>query len=419
MNYKKINGYRYYTLCRFCRHSLGKPIIDLGSVPLAGGFLKSSKDFKKEKLYPLTLGFCKNCYLLQTNQVIPSHILFKNYFYFSSKIKTLVDHFKSTAIELKKFFPKTKRSLVVEIGCNDGSFLKACSELGFKTLGIDPATNIVAPLIKKGISIINDYFNEDVAKKIVETKGQADIIFSSNTMAHIEDMHTVYRGIEKLLSEDGILIFEVHYLGNLISQLQYDFIYHEHQYYYSAHSIMKFIGKFGLELFDIEFIPIHAGSIRVYVQHKKGPRKISKKIKNLLIAEKKQGFLKVNTFKKFNSQIKQKKAQLLNVLKSLKKQKKTIVGYGASGRGTIMLNYCGLDSKYLDYVIDDAPAKQGKFTPGTHLKIVSSKILSTKNRPDFTLLFAWSFWKEVRDRNEEFIKQGGKFIIPLPKVKIV
>jgi methylation protein EvaC len=258
-----------------------------------------------------------------------------------------------------------------------------------------------------------------LADKIAKKYGKADIIFSSNTLAHIEDMHDVYRGIKKLLKDDGMLVFENHYLGNLIQEFQYDMMYHEHQYYYTLSSLTNFLNQFDLEIFDVKFIPIHAGSISVYVQNKGSRRKIKKIVSETLKKEQIQKLTQASTFKKFNKKILKNKQELLKTLKLIKNKNKKIAGYGASGRGTIITNYCGLDNKFLDYVIDDAPAKQGAYMPGVHLPIKSSGLLSDYNRPDYILLFAWSFANEILKKNTEYIKSGGKFIVPLPKVKIL
>src|SRR5436190_663485 len=258
MQDKNSKIYTVYNSCRFCGNKTLETVLHLGTMSLAGGFLYSPKDFVFEKFYPLELCFCTSCFLLQTNIVIHEDVLFKNYFYFSSKIKTLVDHFKKTAKELKKYIPGKTKNLLVEIGCNDGSFLYACLQQGWNVLGVDPAENIVQPLIQKGYPIINDYFTKKLSDKILKQYGKANVVFSSNTMAHIENMHDVLLGIKNLLKQNGILIFEVHYLGNLITDLQYDMIYHEHQYYYSLHTLQKFLVSHDMEIFDIQIIPIHA-----------------------------------------------------------------------------------------------------------------------------------------------------------------
>ncbi len=414
-----MDRYKVYDDCRFCGEKLNKPVINLGKVPLAGGFLKSKKYFTKEKLFPLTIAFCENCYLLQVKEVISADKLFKDYFYHSSAIKTLVAHFEKTVKELAELAGNSKNKLIVEIGCNDGTFIKEGLKQGFKAVGVDPADNIVKPLIKEGLPIINEYFTSKTAKNIVKKYGKADIIFSSNTLAHIEDMHEVYKGIENLLKDDGILVFENHYLGNLIKEMQYDMIYHEHQYYYSLSALVNFLKQHDLEVFKVMFIPVHAGSVRVYVQKKGGKRRIENIVRETLRKERNDGLTNKETFINFNNKISETKKDLLKLLHAIKKDGKKIAGYGASGRGTILMNYCGLGSNLLDYVIDDAPAKQGAYTPGNHLKIVSSDILFSKGRPDYIVLFAWSFWEEIKKRNEKYLQGGGKFILPLPAVKII
>ncbi len=406
-----------YTSCRFCKSKQLFPVIDLGSMPLAGGFLRSEEDFAKENKYPLMLYFCASCYLLQTNVVINREILFKNYFYYSSAISTLVDHFEKTAEELADMHSLKEKKKLLEIGCNDGAFLSAANKKGFTVVGIDPAENVVRKIEKK-FPVVNDYFTEKAATKIKKQFGLFDVIFSSNTLAHIEDMHDVVKGIKKILTTDGMLVFEVHYVGKLLKEMQYDMMYHEHQYYYSLHALQNLFSLFDMTVFDVKQIPIHAGSIRVYVQKKQGKEKVTSRVSSLLAQERKDGLTKAKTFICFGNDIQKTKKDLINLLITLKKQRKKIVGYGASGRGTIIMNYCGLDKRYIDYVLDDAPAKQDAYMPGTHTKIISSDFLYT-DKPDYVVLFAWSFVDEIKKKHKQFLKNGGKFIIPLPKVKII
>lgn len=417
--YKPTGEYRHYTICRFCNSHQLYPVINLGYVPLAGGFLKSKKLFNHELFYPLEISFCKNCYLLQSVNVINKDTLFKDYFYHSSVSKTLTTHFESVADEMRSSFNKMTDPFVVEIGCNDATIIKSLRQKNIRALGVDPATNVVIPLIKKGIPIINDYFSTEIANKIAKEHGKADMIFSSNTLAHIEDMLDVVKGIKILLKPDGFLMFEVHYLGNLLYDMQYDMIYHEHQYYYSLLTLQKLFSQYEMEIFNVLPIKIHAGSMRYYVQHKKGARKVSKNVLGLVKKEKKLKLDKIETFRSLAKKIAKTKIDLIKSLNLIKKENKLIAGYGASGRGTIIMNYCSLDSNYLGYVIDDSTAKQGAYTPGTHLEIVSSDILKSKKRPDYVLLFAWSFLEELKQRNKKYLENGGKFIIPLPKVKIL
>lgn len=416
---KSLEKYVTYDVCRFCFSKKIYSVINLGYIPLAGGFLKSKKFFNKEKFYPLELYFCTNCYLLQTNTVINKDTLFRDYFYFSSKIKTLTNHFYEFSNELKNLFPDTKKRFVVEIGCNDGALIRSMEEKGFKALGIDPASNVVKPLIKKGVPIINDYFTEELAKKIVKKYKKADAIVSFNTLAHIENMHDVILGVKNLLKKNGILIFGVHYLGSLLKKNQYDMIYHEHQYYYSLLTLTKFLSLYNMEVYDVKKTRIHGGSAIFFVQNKSGGRhKTSKKVKETIRKEKRGGFDKIETYTRFSKRINRSKTTLLTLLDSLKKRNKKLIGYGASGRATIMMNYCGIDGKILDYVVDDSPIKHNLLTPGNHLKIKSSDHIY-KDRPDYILLFAWSFLKEIKKRHNFYFKQGGKFIVPLPTINII
>lgn len=413
-----IGPFKRYSFCRFCNSKRLIPIINLGLVPLAGGFLKSKKMFTKEKFFPLEISFCKKCFLVQSVNVIDKDKLFQNYFYHSSAIKTLTSHFKNVANEILSM-KNSNKFFAVEIGSNDGVLIKELKKRKINSLGIDPAKNIVQPLIKSGLPIINDYFSEILGKKIMTKYGKADVICSFNTMAHIENMHDIAKGVKKLLKEDGVLMFETHYLGSLIKKTQYDMIYHEHQYYYSLITLINFFDKYDMEIFDIKQNNIHSGSMRYYVQNKRGGRrKISK---NVVLQSKKEiqlGLNDENIYFKFNKKIERTKKNLLSILAKLKTENKRIFGYGASGRGTIVMNYCGL-GKYLNLVIDDAKAKQGNYIPGVHLKIIDSKILYSKQRPDYIIIFAWAFLNEIMSKNKEYINNGGKFILPLPHVKII
>jgi len=413
-----IGTHKKYNHCRVCNSIKIHKVIDLGDVPLAGGFL-IKKQFSKEKLYPLTLNFCTNCYLLQTENVIDKDILFKNYFYYSSKIKTLVSHFQDIINELALTYPTDASTFIIEIGANDGSFIKQALKKGFNALGIDPAKNIVRPLIAQGLPIINTYFTQDLAEKVIKSNGRADVVFSSNTLAHIENINDVFEGIHTILKEEGILIFEVHYLQNLILEKQYDMIYHEHQYYYSLHSIQVLLDQHNLVLFDASENTIHAGTLRCYVQKKNGLKKKSSRLHSLLKKELQHNLTTISTFKNYQKDIIQSKKDIYTFIISLKTKGKTIAGYGASGRGTILSNFCGLTSEILDVVIDDSPVKQGLYMPGIHVPIVSSQILLSNKRPDYVVLFAWSFWEEIIERNKQYLKEGGNFILPLPNIRII
>ncbi|MCX5699160.1 MAG: class I SAM-dependent methyltransferase [Candidatus Omnitrophica bacterium] len=406
--------------CRFCESKNLVKVLDFGVVPLAGAFLKES-EFINEKFYPLELNFCKDCCLVQVSNVVPAEVLFKNYFYFSSAIKTLVEHLADFARETNNRFLKGRvNPSVFEIGCNDGVMLKPFAKLGVKAVGIDPATNVVNSIDSKEITVINDYFSEPVAERLRRKQGQFDAITSSYSFAHIDNMISVIKGVKILLKDDGVFIFEVYYLGTLIEEMQYDMIYHEHMNYYSLMALDNFLGAQGMEIFDIIFTPgVRSGAVRFYARNiGKRNEPVSGAVKKMRSDEVSRGYDKEQTFISYANKVEKTRAELLKVLDGFKRQGKVIIGYGASGRGTMIMNFCGIDGKYLDYVVDDAPAKHGFYTPGTHVLIKPWEAVKDGPFPEYALLFAWSFINEVKKRRSDYLEAGGKFIVPLPEVQI-
>ena len=407
--------------CSFCNSKSMTEIMDFGEVALAGGFLHANQ-FTEESYYPLRLFFCHDCYAVQVIDKVSAGILFKDYFYFSSSIQTLRDHFIEYAREVATRFLMPESATVVEFGCNDGVLLGPLANQNIKTvIGVDPATNIVSTINDPRITIINDFFTEDVAQDIISKHGQVDMVVANNVYAHIPDIQGITRAICNVLSGDGVFIFEVHYLGNVINELQYDMIYHEHLYYYSLLSAMKHFERYGMMVFDIKKVPIHAGSMRFYVC-KKGSKNgcvVSPAVIQLQNEELAKGFNCPETFARFSTNIAERKTMLLALLNKLKKEGRTIAGYGASGRANTMIQYCGINRSHLDYMIDDAPAKEGFFTPGSHFGIHPSSILDQPNPPDYLLIFAWSFFDEIAQRSKKYLDGGGRMIVPLPEVKIL
>jgi methylation protein EvaC len=407
--------------CSFCNSKSMTEIMDFGEVALAGGFLHANQ-FTEESYYPLRLFFCHDCYAVQVIDKVSADILFKDYFYFSSSIQTLRDHFIEYAREVATRFLMPESATVVEFGCNDGVLLGPLANQNIKTvIGVDPATNIVSTINDPRITIINDFFTEDVVHDIIAKHGPVDMVVANNVYAHIPDIQSITRAICNVLSDDGVFIFEVHYLGNVINELQYDMIYHEHLYYYSLLSAMKHFERYGMIVFDVKPVPIHAGSMRFYVC-KKGSKYgcvVSPAVLRLQEEELAKGFNRPETFERFVTDIAERKTLLMALLNKLKKEGRTIAGYGASGRANTMIQYCGINHNHLDYMIDDAPAKTGVFTPGSHFEIHPSSILDQPDPPDYLLIFAWSFFFEIAKRSKKYVDGGGRMIVPLPEVKIV
>lgn len=414
------NGENLEFVCAFCEGTHLSLIMDFGEVVLAGGFLKP-KDFNVEQKFPMRICFCHDCFAVQIIDKISPDILFKDYFYFSSSIGTLCDHFRDYAQEVADRLENTTEATVVEFGCNDGVLLRPLADQGIKTvIGVDPAANVVSSINDDRVTIKNSYFTEEIAYEIISEYGQVDMIIANNVYAHIQDIQGTTRAVESALGDNGIFVIEVHYLGKVIEELQYDMIYHEHLYYYSLLSVIKHFKRYKMVVFDLKFVPIHAGSLRLYVSKEcsKHALKVSDAVKFLAEEERVKGYDKFRTFQEFAAEVAKTKKDLICLLKKLKLEGKTIAGYGASGRANTMIQYCGISKDLVSYMIDDAPAKTGFFTPGSHFEIFPRSILLGSDAPDYVLVFAWSFFDEILKRNKKYIKDGGRMILPLPKLKV-
>ena len=415
MNPQEIN----IDTCAFCDSNHLSLVMDFGNVALAGGFLKQQQ-LVDEKKYPLRVCFCNDCFAVQVVDKVPPDVLFHNYFYFSSSIETLRNHFRDYAVELTSRFLEPETATVLEFGCNDGVLLRPLADQGIRNvIGVDPAKNVVATIDDPRVQIINDFFTEDVARQVVAEYGKVDMIMANNVYAHIPDIQHTTRAVELALADDGVFVFEVHYLGKVITEMQYDMIYHEHLYYYSLLSAMKHFDRYDMVVFDVKAVPIHAGSMRFYVC-KRGSRHAqpSEAVISLEAEERAKGFDCFETFQRFSDHVMENRTELMALLGLLKAKGKCIVGYGASGRANTMIQYCGITHEQLDYMVDDAPAKIGHYTPGSHFLIRPSSVLANDEVPDYVLVFAWSFFDEICKRNTAYLERGGRMILPLPTVTI-
>ena len=406
--------------CAFCDSLRMREVMDFGEVALAGGFLKP-EEFDQELKFPLNLNFCLDCYAVQVIDKVPENDLFQYYFYFSSSIATLREHFQKYAFEITSRFLDNKEATVLEFGCNDGVLLKPLADQGIRTvIGVDPAKNVISTINDPRVTVVNDFFTEKVADYIVAEHGRADIIMANNVYAHIPDIQGTTHAIKQTLKEDGVFVFEVHYLGKVITEMQYDMIYHEHLYYYSLLSAIKHFERYDMMVFDVKEVPIHGGSMRFYVC-KKGSKyspSVSKAVILLEAVERTKCFDQYKTFQNFSYTVDSHRVELITLLNKLRKQGHTIAGYGASGRANTMIQYCGINHDHLDYIIDDSPAKVGFYTPGSHFEICTNSILNKPELPDYLLIFAWSFFNEIRKKNTAYLSQGGQMILPLPKISL-
>lgn len=404
-----------YMNCRSCDTPITK-FFSLGEMPLVNAFLKKD-EIALEKKYDLSVGFCPNCYLVQLMETVPPEELFRNYIYFSSTSSSFLEHCKITADYLTKRLKLGPQSLVLEIASNDGAQLQYFKQLGVQILGVDPAQNIAQIANEKGIPTIPDFFNYNFAKKLKEEQNiQADLVFGANVLAHVPEIIDFVKGVKIILKPKGTAVFEFPYLKGLMEK-KFDIIYHEHVFYYSLLSLRNLFKKADLEIYDVERTPMQGGSLRIFVCHPNN-FKISKNVEDLIEEELENGFDKLETYQELNTKVMNLKNELINLLDNIKKEGKRIAAYSAPAKGNVLLNYFGIGKQYLDFIVDKSQAKQGLYTPGTHLLVYPpDKIYQEK--PDYLLILCWNIADEVIEQLKDYHNQGGKFIIPIPQIKII
>lgn len=393
--------------CRVCNNHID-PFISFGDMPIANGFLLE-KEFKDEYFFELATAFCEKCFTVQlVTQPDPNLMFHDSYAFFSKTSKSMQSHFKDFANWVIANYLKNKDPFIIELGSNDGILLENFLNNKIRHLGVEPSANVAKVATENGINTEVAFFDNNFANQALLKNGKADAILAANVMCHIPDLNEIAKASKKILKDDGVLIFEDPYLGDMIKKISYDQIYDEHVYIFSAISVKNIFASHGFELIDTIPQETHGGSMR-YVLCKKGLRNVSENVNNLIKKEINLGLDKVSTYKQFKVDCELSKDKIKSLLKKLKNEGKKIVGYGATSKSTTILNYCKIGPELIDFISDTTPIKQNKYTPGMHIPVKPYEDF-LKYNPQIAVLFAWNHRKEIENKEKLFIENGGKFI---------
>lgn len=407
------------TKCRFCGATLEHTFVDLGMSPLCESYIAPDKRNQMEPFYPLHVEVCSRCYLVQLEQYVSAEEIFTEYAYFSSYSAHWLAHAEKYVEMVCRRFDLGPTSQVVEVASNDGYLLQYFLPRQIPVLGIEPARNVAAVAIDKGIPTRTEFFGEASARALAAEGLSADLLLGNNVLAQVPDLNDFVRGLKILLKPRGVITLEFPHLVKLMAESQFDTIYHEHFSYFSCITAEKILAAHGLTLFDVEELPTHGGSLRIYARHAEDfSRPVSLAVAELREREETFGIPRMETYLDFAEQVKETKRKLLDFLIAAKRRGETVVGYGAPGKGNTLLNYCGIRTDFLDYTVDRNPYKQGKFLPGTHIPIHHpDKIRET--RPDYLLILPWNFKDEIIQQMADIRAWGGRFLVPIPEATVI
>jgi SAM-dependent methyltransferase len=405
--------------CRFCGAALEHTFVDLGMSPLCESYVPADRVAAMEAFYPLHAKVCEGCLLVQLEEFVTADAIFSEYAYFSSYSDSWVAHARNYVEMAVERFGLDASSLVVELASNDGYLLQHVAERGIPALGIEPAANVASAARERGIETVVEFFGRELAASLAAEGRSADLLVANNVMAHVPDLNDFVGGIEIVLAPEGVATIEVPHLLRLVESNQFDTIYHEHFSYFSLLSARKVLEAHGLELFDVDELKSHGGSLRLYAQRAgSGRQPMASRVEELAERERGLGFDTLEAHRSFSRQVNETKWRLLEFLIARRREGKRIAGYGAPGKGNTLLNFCGIRGDLLDYTVDRNPYKQGRFLPGTHIPIRHPEVLE-QDRPDFILILPWNLKEEIVEQLAYAREWGARFIVPIPMVHVL
>ena len=404
--------------CRLCRHPLSRTFVDIGMSPLCESFVTAENLDAMEPYFPLHVLVCDKCFLVQLREYVSPEHIFTEYAYFSSYSTSWVAHAKAYCEMIQKRLGLNANSFVMEVASNDGYLLQHFGPLGVPVLGIEPAANVAKVAVEKGVPTRVGFFGVELAKKLVAEGYRADLTAANNVLAHVPDINDFVGGFKILLKPEGIATFEFPHLEKLMADNQFDTIYHEHFSYLSVVAILRLAELHDLRLVDVEELPTHGGSLRIYLAHANSSHPTSPRVGALLERELKLGFRTLEGYTGYAEKVQRTKRELLSFLIAAKNEGKKIVGYGAPGKGNTLLNYCGIGTDFVDFVVDRNPYKHGRFTPGMHIPIHPVEALDAA-RPDYVLILPWNLKDEIVRQMRHIGDWGAKFVVPIPTVTVI
>ena len=403
--------------CRLCRGAKLTKVLALTPTPPANAFVTADELAAPQETFPLDVWLCDGCGHVQLLDVVDPRILYAHYVYVSGTSPVFVRHFEQYAQYVRGTFGTPSGSLAVDIGSNDGTLLRFFKDAGHRVLGVEPAEEISEASRRAGIPTLTGFFSEALSERIVKEHGQAAVVTANNVIAHIDDLAGVMRGVAKLLAPDGVFVFEVSYLVDVLEKTLFDTIYHEHLDYHSVEPLVPFFRSCGLELIEALRVDSHGGSLRGVVQRAGGPRKAGASVAALIAAEHAMGLRNPETFRAFGARIAKVGSELTALLQELKREGKCIAGFGAPAKATTLLYHLGITPQLIDFIVDDSPLKQGRYTPGMHIPVLPAQALYERSA-DYAVILAWNFAEPIMKKHSAWRDAGGRFIVPLPILEV-